>query len=484
MAKTAKMRKTLVFQPNIFSKIISLLLICIEELQGFLQISSFLFRKISDYFQNKFLTIKGMWQRWRFMTVLFVIFPVSFIPLILLSFQSFPPGNEKKSFLPQTSLVTPNASKSMGSLNLEANSAVSDSTVEYLYSGESISELFTRMEVQSSYIPRLVKEFETHFNIRKIRALRDPFIFNFSNNNLRKIVFKKGDKKLNLSFEEGTIESRILWREFEEKYEYAEGVITDSFYNALRRQDVDPQIIMELIFLYSFDVDFQREIQSGMRFEIIYTSIHDETEEVVGTGDIHYASLFFPGGRSLPIYYFIAPDGEKGYYTPEGKSLQKALLRTPINGSRLTSAFGYRRHPISGYTNYHKGVDFGASSGTPIFAGGSGTIVVRGWSKAGYGNYVVIRHPNGYKTLYAHMSGFRKGQAVGSRVSQGDVIGYVGSTGISTGPHLHYEIIYQGKQINPMTMRLKPGRELKGNNLDLFKMKVSALNSEFGELSS
>jgi murein DD-endopeptidase MepM/ murein hydrolase activator NlpD len=199
-------------------------------------------------------------------------------------------------------------------------------------------------------------------------------------------------------------------------------------------------------------------------------------------GKVLYADLTL-GGNSRRIYRFVTPDGQVDYYNAKGESVRKALLRTPIDGARLTSSFGSRLHPILGYTIQHKGVDFGAASGTPIMAAGSGVVAEAGW-KGGYGRYVRIRHSNGYSTAYAHMSQFGRNIKTGARVNQGEVIGYVGATGMATGPHLHYEVMQNDKQINPVSAKVPSGQKLEGRLLAAFNAEKATLEQQLAALTS
>ncbi|MGB3626457.1 MAG: M23 family metallopeptidase, partial [Henriciella sp.] len=218
------------------------------------------------------------------------------------------------------------------------------------------------------------------------------------------------------------------------------------------------QQVVDFAKVFAYDLDFQRDIHPGDQFEMVFEEMVDERGNRVRGGEVIYAAI---NGKALDkSYYRFTPsdDGAVDYFDPNGEAATKFLMKTPINGARLSSNFGYRRHPISGYNKLHKGTDFAARSGTPVYAAGHGTVE-RANRYGGYGNYVRIRHANGYKTAYAHLSRFGKYRS-GTRVRQGDIIGYVGSTGASTGPHLHYEVLVNGKQVNAMTLDLPTGRKL------------------------
>lgn len=245
------------------------------------------------------------------------------------------------------------------------------------------------------------------------------------------------------------------------------GVIDSTLYQSAMDKGISPNIIMNLIQLYSFDVDFQRDIKVGTEFEINYENYIDETGKVIKHGNILSAVLKFDDSR-FPIYRYTTSDGKTDYYDENGKSARKALLKTPVNGAYISSSFGMRSHPISGYTAFHRGIDFAVRQGTPIYASGDGVISAAIVSDKGYGVHIKIRHPNGYETLYGHMVSHARGMYKGLKVTQGQVIGYVGSTGNSTGPHLHYETRYNGKFVNPSSIKIPPGRTLNGDDLDKF----------------
>ncbi len=265
--------------------------------------------------------------------------------------------------------------------------------------------------------------------------------------------FQAEKKKIKL-----TIEDRIF-----------SGVITNSLYQTAIELKLPPNMLIELIRIFSFDVDFQREIQKGDRFSLLFNIYRNEQNKVVHNSTIKWASMNL-SGKKLEYAAYETKSGFKDYYDRNGKSVKKTLMRTPIDGARLSSRYGKRRHPILGYSKMHKGVDFAAPKGVPIMAAGDGIIEYIGRNGA-YGKYIRIRHNSVYKTAYAHLSRFQKGLRKRHRVKQGSTIGYVGSTGRSTGPHLHYEVIKHGRQTNPMSVRLPAGDKLKGD--ELIKLKQS-----------
>ena len=265
------------------------------------------------------------------------------------------------------------------------------------------------------------------------------------------------------------------------KIVFKEGTIKSSLYKSATDQNISPNIIIDFARLYGFQVDFQRDIRKNDTFQIVYEVLVDKNNEIYGNGNILYANLML-SGQNNQLYYFQKKNFN-GHYDENGKSIKKALMKTPINGARLSSSFGMRKHPILGYNKMHRGTDFAAPEGTPIMASGDGIIIKAGWCGGG-GNCVKIKHNKTYQTIYAHMKNFSKISIPGKRVKQGQVIGYVGSTGLSTGPHLHYEVIENGKKINSQLLKLPPGKSLKGLNREYFeivRIKTDVLKSDLIE---
>ena len=255
--------------------------------------------------------------------------------------------------------------------------------------------------------------------------------------------------------------------------------IKNNLYNSAINVEIEPNIIVEFARIFGFEVDFQRDIRKGDWFEIFYEKFEDDNGKVRDTGKIIYASMFV-NGAEINLYNFNFKDEEE-YYDIKGKSITKSLMKTPINGARLSSSFGMRKHPILGYNKMHRGTDFAAPSGTPIMASGSGTITRARWCGGG-GNCVKIKHNSTYQTVYAHMKAFAKGIKEGRKVKQGQIIGYVGSTGKSTGPHLHYEVIVNGKKVNSQRLKLPSGKILKGEARKEFELERIKIDLRISEL--
>ena len=255
--------------------------------------------------------------------------------------------------------------------------------------------------------------------------------------------------------------------------------IKNNLYNSAINVEIEPNIIVEFARIFGFEVDFQRDIRKGDWFEIYYEKFEDDNGRVKDTGKIIYASMFV-NGEEINLYNFNYKNDEE-YYDIKGKSITKSLMKTPINGARLSSSFGMRKHPILGYNKMHRGTDFAAPSGTPIMASGSGTVTRARWCGGG-GNCVKIKHNSTYETVYAHMKSFAKGVREGKKVKQGQIIGYVGSTGLSTGPHLHYEVIVNGKKVNSQRLKLPSGKILKGESRKEFELKRIKIDLRLSEL--
>ena len=255
--------------------------------------------------------------------------------------------------------------------------------------------------------------------------------------------------------------------------------IKNNLYSSAVNSNIEPNIIVEFARVFGFEVDFQRDIRKGDWFEILYEKFEDDNGKVRDTGKIIYASMYV-NGEEINLYNFDYENDEE-YYDIKGKSITKSLMKTPINGARLSSSFGMRKHPILGYNKMHRGTDFAAPSGTPIMASGSGTVTRARWCGGG-GNCVKIKHNSTYETIYAHMKSFAKGIKEGRKVKQGQIIGYVGSTGLSTGPHLHYEVIVNGKKVNSQKLKLPSGKILRGKAREQFELNRIKIDLRLSQL--
>ncbi len=262
---------------------------------------------------------------------------------------------------------------------------------------------------------------------------------------------------------DGFVAEAIDWP-LERRDDYAAASIKTSLYEAALEAEMPIDVLIDLVRMFSFDVDFQRDIQPGDSVEVLFDRYDDELGNRVRNGEIRFAAMTLSGKRTA--YYRHTPkSGITDYFDGKGQSVRKTLMRTPVDGARLSSGYGKRRHPILGYNKMHRGVDFAAPTGTPIMAAGDGVVEKAGRNGA-YGKYIRIRHNSTIKTAYAHLHKYARGTKVGARVKQGDIIGYVGSTGRSTGPHLHYEVLINNRQKNPMSVKLPAGEKLKGKDLE------------------
>ena len=305
------------------------------------------------------------------------------------------------------------------------------------------------------------------YDLRELKVNQKIIFLIDKNENVEKIIIK-----LNFNTNlEADLRSdiKIVKKELETFSEInsQEYVISNSLYADGINNNIPNQILIKLIQLFSFDLDFQRDIQKDTKVSISYEKIFVKNKSDYALGDIEYAKIIIKN-NTLEYFKFLTDDGFIDYFNRQGKNVKKSILKTPIDGARISSSFGMRKHPISGFNKMHKGVDFAAPIGTPVYAGGNGVIEMVGVN-GGYGKYIRIRHNNEYKTAYAHLNSYRKGISKGVRVNQGEVIGYVGSTGRSTGPHLHYEIIYQNKKVNPLKLKLPSGKILTGDELARFE---------------
>ena len=281
--------------------------------------------------------------------------------------------------------------------------------------------------------------------------------------------------------EENRIVSKKIITKLYKKKVLSENIIKKNLYSAAIDAKINPDTIIEFARIFGFEIDFQRDIRKNDYFKIVHEKYFDENGKFIKSGSILYAHMSV-NGREITLYKF-GKDKDYGYFNINGKSVEKALMKTPINGARLSSPFGMRKHPIQGFNKMHTGTDFAAPMGTPIMASGSGTITRAKWCGGG-GNCIKIKHNTTYQTIYAHMKNFAKGIKVGKKVKQGQIIGYVGSTGMSTGPHLHYEVIVNGKKVNSQKLKLPSGKILKDNErtqFEIHRIKTDVLIAELFE---
>ena len=348
--------------------------------------------------------------------------------------------------------------------------------------GQSLSNILEKYSVNNDELKLIQKSLKKKYKINNLK-INDLLEFTVDRSNSKIIELSypiSRTKKIYLSRSEDfkTFNEKIITTKLIKKILYEENIIMNSLYKSAMDVGIPDGIIVEFARIYGFEIDFQRDIRKKDTFQIMYEIFESEDEEIIEKGNILYANLNVQG-INYPLYFFDK-ENLKGHYDESGKSIVKTLMKTPINGARLSSPFGMRKHPIDGFNKMHRGTDFAAPMGTPIMASGDGVVVKAGWCGGG-GNCVKIKHNSVYQTIYAHMSKFANRVKSGVRVKQGQIIGYVGSTGKSTGPHLHYEVIENGKKINSQTLKLPSGKALKGNDRKLFetvKIKLDVLKSE------
>jgi murein DD-endopeptidase MepM/ murein hydrolase activator NlpD len=349
-------------------------------------------------------------------------------------------------------------------------------------SGETFDKILKIYSIDNEEIKELKKNLLKKVNINKLNTNQKIQIsVDKTNNKVIEFIFQTSNTEkiyLSRNSENTKFNQEILTIKLDKKVVYNENLILQSLYKSATDKNIPPNTIIEFARIYGFQVDFQRDIRKDDKFQIMYEVFVDQNNKIIETGEILFANLKLSGqDNSL---YFFNKEGHQGHYDKNGKSVQKALMKTPINGARLSSSYGMRKHPIDGFNKMHRGTDFAAPIGTPIMASGNGIIKKAGWCGGG-GNCVKIKHNSTYETIYAHMSKFARGIKNGVRVKQGQTIGYVGSTGKSTGPHLHYEVVINGKKVNSQTLKLPSGKILKGKNRKLFethKIKLDVLKSE------
>jgi len=349
--------------------------------------------------------------------------------------------------------------------------------------GETFDKILNNYSIPIENILEIKKNLDSDYNLNNLKTNLDiKFTIDQSNNKkITSFLFPiSRTKKIQLTrnLDTDIFEKKIIITNLNKKIVFKEGKITQSLYKTAIDLNVQPNIIIEFARIYGFQVDFQRDIRKNDNFQIMYEVFQDDNGKVFETGNIIFADLKL-SGRNNSLYYFDKK-GSEGHFDQNGKSVEKALMKTPINGARLSSAFGMRKHPIDGYNKMHRGTDFAAPMGTPIMASGSGIITRARWCGGG-GNCVKIKHNSTYETIYAHMKNFARGIKEGARIKQGQIIGYVGSTGKSTGPHLHYEVVKNGKKINSQKLKLPSGKTLKNNERKAFevvKIKLDVLKSE------
>jgi len=351
--------------------------------------------------------------------------------------------------------------------------------------GDTIQKILKNFKVQNNDIQTVINQYKKFSNPSKLLVGNKIDII------VEKSLSKKSNSIIKFSIpitksitisitrnEENIIVSEKIITKLYKRKTLAENSISKNLYSSAVNAKINPDIIIEFARIFGFEIDFQRDIRKNDYFKIVYEKFFDENGVYIKSGSIIYAHMTV-NGREISLYKF-GSDKDHGYFDVNGKSVEKALMKTPINGARLSSPFGVRKHPILGFNKLHTGTDFAAPLGTPIMASGSGTITRAKWCGGG-GNCIKIKHNSTYETVYAHMQSFARGMKVGKKVRQGEIIGYVGSTGMSTGPHLHYEVIVNGKKVNSQKLKLPSGKVLKDDErtkFEIHRIKTDVLISE------
>ena len=359
------------------------------------------------------------------------------------------------------------AEKLISNFSKNVNTSKNNEKIIIVKKGQTFLSILDNFNFENKKKFEIINAINTIYDLRELKVNQKIIFFINKKENIEKIIIELNyNTNLEVNLRSDIKIEKVKLETFSE-IKSQEYVITNSLYSDGINNNIPNQILIKLIQLFSFDLDFQRDIQKDTQVSIAYKKIFVKNKSEYTFGDIEYAEIIIKK-NTLEYFKFLTDDGFTDYFNRKGKNVKKSILKTPLDGARLSSSFGMRKHPISGFNKMHKGVDFAAPIGTPVYAGGNGVIEIVGLN-GGYGKYIRIRHNNEYKTAYAHLSSYKKGISKGVRVSQGEVIGYVGSTGKSTGPHLHYEIIYQNKQINPLKLKLPSGKILMGDELARFE---------------
>ena len=352
--------------------------------------------------------------------------------------------------------------------------------------GDSLQKILLKEKISKEEVNKIYQKIKGIIDLTKIRQGQTiTIVFRTKQNkpSISRITFQVDELSTAYIYyrnKTDDYEVRLNQKNLERVNFLAKGIIVNSLFASAQKIDVDAEVIVEFARIFGFEIDFQRDIRKNDEFQIFYERFEDDEGENFKNGNILFAYLK-NSGREIKLYRYKDSKNNIGYFTPDGKSIEKALMKTPINGARLSSGFGFRKHPILGYNKLHQGTDFAARRGTPVMASGSGTVERASWFGA-YGKYVRIRHNSTYKTAYAHLSKFGRNIKAGRKVRQGQIIGYVGSTGRSTGPHLHYEVLVNNKRINSQRLKLPSGKKLSKNEMENFNLEKQRID-QLAEIS-
>jgi len=355
-----------------------------------------------------------------------------------------------------------------------------------IVAGDSLQKILLKEKISKEEVNKIYQKTKGIIDLTKIRQGQTiTIVFRIKQNkpSISRITFQVDELSTAYIYyrnKTDDYEVRLNQKNLERVNFLAKGIIVNSLFASAQKIDVDAEVIVEFARIFGFEIDFQRDIRKNDEFKIFYERFEDDEGENFKNGNILFAYLK-NSGREIKLYRYKDSKNNIGYFTPDGKSIEKALMKTPINGARLSSGFGFRKHPILGYNKLHQGTDFAARRGTPVMASGSGTIERASWFGA-YGKYIRIRHNSTYKTAYAHLSKFGRNIKAGRKVKQGQIIGYVGSTGRSTGPHLHYEVLVNNKRTNSQRLKLPSGKKLSKNEMENFNLEKKRIN-QLAEIS-
>tara|TARA_B000000565_G_scaffold235252_1_gene196128 strand:- start:175 stop:1392 length:1218 start_codon:yes stop_codon:yes gene_type:complete len=402
--------------------------------------------------------------------------------------QAIPTNAEVPKGKPDLKSIYPIATKSLTEMIFKkTNVFISSKDIQTLNlkKNEGIGPLLKRAGFNSKQVYESISNIKNIVNLNKLPVGLKVDILSPLNNKAGAFSFKINNKFniYAISDNKSNWYAFKAFRPLKKETLFITGIIKSNLYLSAQEVGLPEDALIEFVQLMGYSIDFQRQIQTGDKFKILFKQSFDVlSEKRIGLEEISYAELNV-SDESYKFYRFTDSEGKVGYYDEKGQSARKTLMKTPINGARLSSGFGMRKHPIKGFSAMHKGVDFGAPTGTPIFAAGDGVLEKVGWIN-GYGRYILIRHNSTYKTAYAHMSGWAKGIRRGARVYQGQIIGYVGSTGNSTGPHLHYEILINGRQVNPLKVRMPSGKPVNSKDRKTFLRKIQKIKQELTNLNN
>jgi len=389
------------------------------------------------------------------------------------------PNKKTETVIEIAEIVEPQIDLSRYDIALEE--AGTQTTVKTLKvrSGDSLGPLLQKNGLSGGQAYKVTQAFATVYKPRNVRVGQE-FNLHFNGETLEHLTFKPNiEKTIFVDLEGKDYSAREVAAEFKYEMVGVSAEITNSLYLDATRLGAPDRVVQQFANIYEYSVDFQRDIQPGDNFEMFFNVARDRKGKIIKSGDLLYTS-FSPRGKTSEFWLYTDTKGRENFYDEKGKTAKRKLRATPINGARLSSSYGRRKHPILGYRKLHAGVDFAAPRGTPILAAGSGTVE-RANRYGSYGNYIRIRHTDGYKTAYAHLKSFARGVKSGKYVKQDQVIGYVGTTGRSTGPHLHYEVHHHGKKINPRRLSQLSGKPLNKSEMPSFakrRIEIEAMRAK------